>query len=126
MLGVNDPADADDDMPNGLANYPVLRSAKALHGKTTVTGMSDGVGGERFRLEFFVSPAADASGNGEGAAYLGAASVSCASTGEIFRRAARCGAGQVITATSTAQRAHRIARRHERVLPRHIGGRAGG
>ncbi len=103
--GVNDPADADDDLPNGLANHPVLRSAVLHGGKTTVTGMLDGLGGESFRLEFFSSPAADASAHGEGATYLGTAGVRCESGPAKFSvELPATTPGHAITATATSLR----------------------
>jgi hypothetical protein len=57
--------------PNGLQNYPVIRSASRTAGGTMVAGRFNSTPNTSFRLEFFASPALDAAGNVEGKVYLG-------------------------------------------------------
>lgn len=58
---------------NNLQNYPVITGA--LTGSTRVIGTFNSTPGTQFRLEFFNSPTADASGNGEGQFFVGAINV---------------------------------------------------
>lgn len=71
----NDPGDADLG-GNGLQNFPVLTAAFPAGGGITVQGTLDSAPGRAYRIEFFASPAADPSGYGEGAEFLGSASLS--------------------------------------------------
>ena len=99
----NDPRDPDDGA-NNLQNFPVLQSATSGGGTTTVKGTLNSNPGTAFRVEFFASPAADPSGYGEGARFLGAAAVTTNATGNASFTAqlpVSVPAGQVITATAT-------------------------
>ncbi len=77
----NDAADADDG-PNGLQNYPVLDSYAPSGGGTVVVGSLAAKPDTTFALDFYASSACDGSGQGEGQAYLGAASVTTAASGD--------------------------------------------
>ncbi len=63
-----------DPQPVGYANrglnFPLLSSATGGHTHGTITGSLLTTGGS-YVIEFFASPACDASGNGEGAYYIG-------------------------------------------------------
>jgi hypothetical protein len=99
----NDPGDTDSG-PNNLQNFPVLTSAAAGDSSTTVAGSLNSTPGTAFRLEFFDSPACDASGYGEGQTYLGSTSVTTdASSGAAFSTTLGTAAtvGHVVTATAT-------------------------
>lgn len=99
----NDPCDSDGGA-NGLQNFPVLTSAASGGGSTTIQGTLDSTAVSTFRIEFFSSPACDASGNGEGAVFLGATNVStnaaCVANINVSVGVA-VPVGQVITATAT-------------------------
>lgn len=77
---LNDPGDTDTG-PNNLQNFPVLRSAIAAEGRTTVVADLDAAANTQFRIEYFSNIAADASGYGEGQTYLGFSSVNTDGTG---------------------------------------------
>jgi CSLREA domain-containing protein len=96
-LGVtaNDAGDADSG-PNGLQNFPSISATSGNPG--TITGQLDS-GAGTYRIEFFKNGACDASGNGEGATYLG--SVDTASNA-AFSFDAPLSVGDVVTATATA------------------------
>jgi hypothetical protein len=66
----NDPGDGDGG-PNGRQNFPVINSATSTGVKTIIRGELDSAAGETYIVQFFSSPAADPSGNGEGKTYLG-------------------------------------------------------
>ena len=65
-ITANDAGDADEG-PNNLQNFPVLTAA--IGG---VQGTLNSIPDTTFRIEFFGNAACDASGNGEGATFLGA------------------------------------------------------
>jgi parallel beta-helix repeat protein len=70
-MTTNDPCDLDAG-GNMLQNFPVL--AQVVHGpgtSTTVVGSLNSTANSSFLLQFFASPACDASGYGQGATYLG-------------------------------------------------------
>jgi parallel beta-helix repeat protein len=99
----NDPRDPDDGA-NNLQNFPVLQSATSGGGTTTVKGTLNSTPGRAFRVEFFASPSADPSGYGEGARFLGTATVTTNATGTASftaRLPVAVAAGQVVTATAT-------------------------
>jgi hypothetical protein len=98
----NDPRDADAG-PNGRQNFPVLTSAAADAAQTEVTGTIDGSSNTAYRIQFFSSPAADASGHGEGAAFLGEITVTTngAGAGSFGASLPPVPAGQVVTATAS-------------------------
>ncbi|MDF2440305.1 MAG: trimeric autotransporter adhesin, partial [Abditibacteriota bacterium] len=67
----NDDRDLDNGA-NGLQNFPIIEKAfyNAGNKHTTISGRFNSSPSKNFRIEFFVSDAADASGYGEGAQYL--------------------------------------------------------
>ncbi|HET7525450.1 MAG TPA: cadherin-like domain-containing protein [Burkholderiaceae bacterium] len=73
--------------------------------QVTISGTYDGLAVVRtYRIEFFASPSADASGYGEGQRYLGFADVVTDGTGSAsfsVALSATVGAGEVISATAT-------------------------
>ncbi len=99
---VNDP----DTGSNNLQNFPVLTGAVTDGmGTITVDGTLDTDGlTQDYRIEFFASVTADASGQGEAERYLGFATVTTDGSGEAtFSEAisATVVAGEFITATAT-------------------------
>jgi uncharacterized repeat protein (TIGR01451 family) len=66
----NDSGDADTG-PNNLQNYPVITAITDSGGIKTITGTLNSTPNGTFFLDFYASPAADATGYGEGANYLG-------------------------------------------------------
>lgn len=66
----NDAADADVG-PNGIQNYPTLIAASVVNGRTIVEATMDVTPGRDYRIEYFSTPTADASGFGEGPTFLG-------------------------------------------------------
>jgi len=91
----NDPGDLDIG-PNNLQNFPVLTSATG-----GVQGTLNSAPNATFRIEFFGNTACDASGNGEGATFLGATTVSTDGTGNATIPLFTASAGQFVTATAT-------------------------
>ena len=85
----------------GANNYPVISSAQASSG--TIMGTLNGPAGATFTIEFFSSSGCNASGNGEGATFLGSTSVMTDGMGNVVFAAHVAGlvAGNTITATST-------------------------
>ena len=100
----NDAGDGDAG-PNGLQNFPVLASAIPSGGNTTIAGSLNSLAGTTFRIEFFSSPTADASGYGEGQAYLGAATATTDGSGNATINTTLTGvsvtAGHFVSATAT-------------------------
>ena len=96
----NDAGDADSG-PNNLQNKPVLTSAKAVSGTTTIKGKLDSTPGKSFVVRFFSNP----SGTDEGKKFIGQKSVNTGSDGNTgtftFSPASKVAAGQTITATAT-------------------------
>jgi CSLREA domain-containing protein len=76
----NDPGDADTGA-NNLQNYPVIASAQHVGSNAVVAGTLNSTPSTLFEVELFANAACDASGNGEGQAYLGTASVTTNSSG---------------------------------------------
>jgi hypothetical protein len=74
----NDIGDGDDG-PNHLQNFPVLTSVSVSGSTTTINGSlnsRNGNGaGKTYRLEFFTSPAASATGFGEGQTFFGISAI---------------------------------------------------
>src|SRR5262245_14739772 len=66
----NDAGDVDTG-PNGLLNFPVLSAALLEGDDLLVIGSINTQANSTLRIEFFVSPAADPGGNGEGQTFLG-------------------------------------------------------
>lgn len=101
---LNDLGDGDTAGGNNFQNFPVLTSAVIQGGTTIISGTFNSTPGERFRIEFFSSAAADASGFGEGQSYLGFVEVVTDASGNAsFQSNVNATpAGQsVITATAT-------------------------
>ena len=68
----NDAAPDADTGPNDLQNFPVLTSAALIsNGSVRVKGTLTSTPGRTYRIEYFASPACNASGNGEGADFIG-------------------------------------------------------
>ena len=113
-LGINisdDPGITPNDMcdldvgANGLQNFPTLTSAISGGGITTIIGSLDSTLNTSFRIEFFSSPTCDASGNGQGETFIGAANVSTPPAGCVatinVNLPVSVPTGNVITATAT-------------------------
>ena len=100
----NDAGDGDAG-PNGLQNFPVLASAIPSGGNTTIAGSLNSSAGTTFRIEFFSSPTADASGYGEGQTYLGAAMATTDGSGNATFNTTLTGvsvtAGHFVSAAAT-------------------------
>jgi hypothetical protein len=100
----NDTCDADEGM-NGAQNFPVIKRAVIIGSTVSIAGTLNSTAGQTYSLEFFASPAADATYFGEGRTVLGTMSVvipagSCSASFDIsFPLPA--GAGNAITATAT-------------------------
>src|SRR5262245_26392297 len=99
---LNDPGDTDSG-PNGLQNFPVL--GVALGGASTrVSGSLNSSANTAFTVDFYASAAADPTGFGEGARYLGSATVATDAGGNASYQvtlAAATTPGEVLTATAT-------------------------
>lgn len=65
---------------NGLQNFPFLSSA--TFGSTIVSGQLLGKTNVQYRIELFASPTSDASGYGEGGAFIGWTNILTGMTGE--------------------------------------------
>ena len=99
----NDPLDADVG-GNGLQNFPVLQSATSSGGTLQVTGTLDSSPSSSFTVEFFASPACDASGYGEGQQVLGSTTVATNPGGSgafEVSLGASVAAGWFVSATAT-------------------------
>jgi hypothetical protein len=100
----NDAQDADSG-PNGLVNHPLLTGAFFNGGNnvTTIQGRLEASSNSTYLVELFRSETADASGYGEGALYVGQASVTTDSAGQSAFSVDINGdlSGQFISATST-------------------------
>ena len=100
----NDLGDADTGA-NNLQNFPVLTSgAQSGTGAVTVSGTLNSTASGTFTVEFFASPAADPSGFGEGAIFLGSTTVTTNGAGNggfTFTPATPAPVRSVITATAT-------------------------
>lgn len=97
----NDLGDSDTGA-NGLQNFPVITSAVSSS-VTAIDGALHSTPSTSFSLDFYSSPAADPSGFGEGAVYLGSATVVTDALGDVtFSEAmAATATGHVVTATAT-------------------------
>jgi parallel beta-helix repeat protein len=71
----NDAGDADTVPGNHGQNYPVITSAAIAAGTATLSGSINSNASTALHIEFFANVACDASGNGEGRTFLGAADV---------------------------------------------------
>ena len=96
----NDAGDVDVG-PNDLLNFPEITSAVELAGTVTVDFDLEVPAGD-YRIEFFVSPAADPSGYGEGATFVAFYDVVGHPGGSVAYSTAFSGsAGDILTATTT-------------------------
>lgn len=95
------PAGVNPNSVGGANNYPVLSSAQVASG--TISGTLNGPPNATFTIEFFSNQACNASGNGEGAVFLGLTTVITDGSGNAVFVAPVAGlvAGNTITATST-------------------------
>ena len=95
------PAGVNPNTAGGANNWPVISSAQASSGM--ISGALNGPANATFTIEFFSNTACNASGNGEGAVFLGSASVTTDGTGNVTFNFTAQGlvAGNQITATST-------------------------
>lgn len=69
-VSANDPLDADTG-PNGMQNFPVLKSAQASVGGIRVEGEIDLPAAGGVAIDFYASSVCDPSGHGEGERFLG-------------------------------------------------------
>ena len=80
--GVTANDDTDPDVgANNLQNFPVLTSAVSSTTRTLVSGTLNSIAAQSYRVEFFATDAADASGHGEGKTYLGFTDVTTDASG---------------------------------------------
>ena len=99
----NDALDGDSG-PNNLQNFPLLTSATINGGTVTIDGSLNSSADTPIRLEFFASPAGDASGYGEGQRYLGYQDVLTDGSGNANFSAnltAAVAADEVVSSTAT-------------------------
>ncbi len=101
----NDALDADDGA-NHLQNFPVITSAVASASTTQIDATLDTVPGT-YTIEYFESPTCDPSGNGEGATFLGSASIAFAIPNQPFTitHGASLAPGTVVTMTAMGETA---------------------
>ena len=101
----NDPLDADSG-GNGLQNYPEIQLVSLQGTALRIVGSLNSIPLSQFTLEFFSSPACDASGFGEGQIVLGTTSVSTNSAGNAtfdFTLPIVVPANWVVTSTATLE-----------------------
>ena len=100
----NDAGDGDSGS-NNLQNFPVLTSAQTTGATTLVAGSLNSTASTSFNIDFYTNSACDASGNGEGATYIGTTTASTDGTGNVSFSAnvgaAPTQVGQFVTATAT-------------------------
>lgn len=99
----NDPGDPDSGV-NDLQNSPVVSSAAAGGGQTTIAYSLNSRSGTRYRIEFFANDACDSSGFGEGEKLIGSRDIVTDGSGNLGETASfptPAGGGSVITATAT-------------------------
>ena len=94
-ITANDAGDGDAGA-NNLQNFPVLAGAAG-----GVQGTLNSTPNTTFRIEFFGSSACDASGNGEGATFLGATTTATDALGTAAIPLFNAATGQFVTATAT-------------------------
>jgi uncharacterized repeat protein (TIGR01451 family)/CSLREA domain-containing protein len=98
----NDPGDGDIGLFNDLQNYPVLTSAQRGPGTLTIVGTLNSKPLGVYKVQFFLSPACDPSGAGEGQTFLGEGSVVTDASGiASFNLSFVDVPGSVVTATAT-------------------------
>ena len=90
---------SNDSFPDQLPqNAPVISSVEIAGGSATVQYSVPGADeNDSFEVEFFGSPAADASGHGEGLTYLGSETTDGSTTSAVLA----VGANDIVTATAT-------------------------
>jgi hypothetical protein len=87
---------------NGPHNFPVITSAQVAGGNTTITGTLNSTANAKFTIEFFSNAACNASGNGEGATFLGSTTVTTDGSGNAsFTAVVGPASGNVFTTTAT-------------------------
>ena len=96
----NDANDADTGA-NNLQNFPIITSANFAGGNATIQGTLNSEANKQYRIEFFGNSACDASGNGEGQTFLGAASVTTDASGNANINTTLASASTIVTATAT-------------------------
>jgi hypothetical protein len=100
----NDIGDGDTGV-NDLQNFPVIGTVVSNATDTHISGTLNATAGTSFRIEFFSSPSADASGYGEGQTYLGYASVTTDGAGNASFDVTLSGIavtiGHAVSATAT-------------------------
>jgi hypothetical protein len=100
----NDAGDGDTG-PNNFQNFPLLTQAAFSGGTITLSASLNSIASTTFAVDFYVSPSCDASGNGEGATFLGSASLTTngSSNGSVAGQTFPFpnGLGNIITATAT-------------------------
>ncbi|MBL7986084.1 MAG: HYR domain-containing protein, partial [Flavobacteriales bacterium] len=104
-VSVNDLNDIDGGA-NSRQNFPVITSATSSGGNSSITGTLNSNASSNYRIEFFSSPAADPSGYGEGATFLGSVQpVTTNASGNATINANLTGitipTGHYVTATAT-------------------------
>ncbi|HEX7149841.1 MAG TPA: Calx-beta domain-containing protein [Thermoanaerobaculia bacterium] len=101
VVHTNDFGDADTGA-NDRQNAPVLTTAVTSAGTTTISGTFASLPSVPFTLEFFSSPAADPSGYGEGAVFLGRTAIATDAAGlaSFSFAAPAVTQGHVVTATA--------------------------
>jgi hypothetical protein len=90
--------------PNGLQNFPLVTSALALGSQMEVKGSLNSTPSQTFTLDFYSNKQADPSGYGERQTYLGVATVTTDTSGNInftVSLPVKVTGGRVITATAT-------------------------
>lgn len=98
--GVTANDSGDGDLANNHQNYPVITGAGVF-----VNGTLNSTANTTFTIEFFKQAVADTSGFGEGAIYIGSASVTTNGSGNVtfsFFPTTSLSPGQFITATATS------------------------
>ena len=98
----NDAGDADTGS-NNLQNFPVLTTVSSSNGTTTITGTLNSEANKQYRIEFFSSTQANASGYGEGQTFLGFTDVTTSGNDASINATlpVTVPVGYVITATAT-------------------------
>lgn len=104
-VNANDMGDADLGA-NGLQNYPVLTSATRSGGLSNISGTLNSTASTSFFIDFYASSAADPSGSGEGAIFIGNIGATTDSAGNVafnFNPPAGVSPSSFITAVATNQ-----------------------
>ena len=98
---LNDLGDADTG-GNNLQNFPRIAAVSVAGGNVNVSGFLNSRPNITYRLEFFVSDAADPTGFGEGQIFLGSTDATTDSVGNVAFDATFAFAGPVAVVTATA------------------------